>query len=96
VTSIHSSRNLRIDYDPETDRYVVTVQFHEESITGYTAAACPRCNGRSHLTLWELEGPGSNVNIVWMVCANEPTCMLDNEPLRWSRQVKFEDDWSDV
>jgi hypothetical protein len=96
MTAIHTSRNLRIDYDSETEQYVVTVLFHDESIVGYAPAPCPRCGGRSHLTLWELEGPGSVVNTVWLVCASEPPCMLDNEPLRWSRPVVFEDDWSDV
>ncbi|MBN1947582.1 MAG: hypothetical protein JW797_18080 [Bradymonadales bacterium] len=93
---IHSSRNLTIEYDPDTERFQVTVRFNEETIVGYAPAPCPRCGSKSHVSLWELEGPGGDSNLIWLTCAADPPCLIDDEVLRWSREVIFERDWEDV
>ena len=96
MLSIHASQNLTIDYDGDMRQLVVTVIFHEDQIIGHVPASCPRCEGEVKVRLWELEGPGSRSNTVWMTCGGESPCLLDDEVLRWSRQVVFEGDWEDV
>jgi hypothetical protein len=96
MKAIHTSQNLTIEHDLEQGRLVVTVSFHEEAIVGHAPATCPRCEGTVNVSLWEFEGPGSSNNYVWMTCGEDSRCLLDDEPLRWSKQVVFEDDWSDA
>ena len=93
---IHDSRNLSIDYQPDRARYEVTVRFGDDAIRGHAPAQCPRCGSKSHISLWELEGPGGETNTMWLICAGEPACLLDDEPLRWSTQVDFQADWDDL
>lgn len=96
MKTIHQSRNLTIDYDSSTQRYIVTVVFGEETVVGTSAGECPRCHASSHATLWELEGPGGDSNTIWLVCAADPPCHRDGKLLRWSVSVEFEDDWGDL
>lgn len=96
MTAIHKSRNLTIEYEPDCQSLVVTVTFHDESIVGVAEAACPKCGGKPSVSLWELEGPGSDVNTIWMVCGEANQCTIDNEPLRWAVAVDFERDWEDI
>lgn len=96
MTSIHKSRNLTIEYDAEKQSLVVTVTFHDESIVGVAEAVCPKCGGKPTVSLWELEGPGSNVNTIWMVCGETNQCVINDTPLRWATAVDFERDWEDI
>lgn len=96
MRTVHTTKNLTINFDEVDKVFVLTVRFDEDAISGRADGECPRCKGPTRPVLWELEGPGSNGNTIWLVCDTKPACMLDGEPLRWSRDVSFERDWDDV
>lgn len=96
MRTVHNSTNLTIEFDTETCLYTLTVRFDEEAIAGHADGPCPRCGGHTRVVLWELEGPGGESNTIWLVCGGEKPCLLDGEPLRWSRPVTFERDWEDL
>jgi hypothetical protein len=96
MRTIHHSRNLTIEFDDDRQLYLFTVRFGDESIAGRAEGHCPRCGSDSEVQLWELEGPGGQANTMWLCCAGDPPCRLDDKVLRWSADVLFERDWDDV
>jgi len=96
METVHNTQNLTIRYDREKRLYHLTVCFDEEAISGEAPGVCPRCGGVTRLSLWELEGPGSNANTIWLVCAEDKPCQLDGHALRWAKDVVFDGDWQDV
>ena len=94
--TVHNSTNLTIEFDRSSMHYTLTVRFGEEAIAGQADGGCPRCGEQTRVVLWELEGPGGDSNTIWLVCDSQKQCMLDGEPLRWSRPVTFERDWEDL
>ncbi|MCA9562951.1 MAG: hypothetical protein KC561_05655 [Myxococcales bacterium] len=95
MDTFHESKNLKIEYDPDTRTYELTVSLGGEEIKGTAPGACPCGKAGSRPTLWELEGPGAESNVMWLVCGKTPQCELDGRPLRWAVDVTFERDWSE-
>ena len=92
METLHRSQNLVIARIPNTTDLTVEVRFPTAIARGTLDGACPRCNGPGVPEQWEIEGPESNHNTVWLRC--EANC--NERETRWTRGTEFDGDWQDV
>ena len=95
--TLHRSENLSIALIEESAQLEFEIRFSTSSAKGGCDARCPRCQAIGKPSHWELEGPDSRGNTVWMVCPpDDAACKQEvNEGFRWSQTVVFPDGWSD-
>lgn len=96
IEVMHRSENLvirRLD-----DRSIdVEIRFASSSARGTAEGKCPRCGGAGRPTHWELEGPDTRGNTLWMACDNaDGACENDDTgALTWAVPVDFADGWEE-
>lgn len=93
---MHRSENLVIRQldDLSID---VEIRFASSSAKGTAEGRCPRCGGAGRPTHWELEGPDTRGNTLWMACGAEvAACEKDTAgELTWSVPVDFSGGWDE-
>ena len=93
MDSIHRSENLVIAATPGTTAVTIEIRFPTALVRGTLDATCPRCGARGIPEQWEIEGPESPHNPVWLRCDSDE---CEARETRWTRRAAFEDDWQEI
>jgi hypothetical protein len=92
MKTLHRSQNLVIARADGTTDLTFEVRFPTSVARGTLDAACPRCGGHGIPEQWEIEGPESKHNPVWLRCEAE----CKERDTRWTKGAEFDGDWLDV
>ena len=93
MDAIHRSENLVIARTAAATQYSVEIRFPTALVRGTLDATCPRCGVRGVPEQWEIEGPETDHNPVWLRCDSDE---CKRRETRWTRRVAFPDDWQEI
>ncbi|TVQ98410.1 MAG: hypothetical protein EA398_13250 [Deltaproteobacteria bacterium] len=87
--TLHRSENLLIA--ALKDQIEFEIRFSTSAARGTCDARCPRCGEPGEPAHWELEGPDTRGNTVWMNCARATGCPGNEDGgFTWTQPVVFE------
>lgn len=86
--TLHRSENLIIALNEREVEF--EIRFSTSSSRGSSDAVCPRCGAIGEPAHWELEGPDTPGNTVWMNCRRDVECPGAAEGgFTWTQPVQF-------